>query len=182
MSRRIATVPPCRSFQSRYVSAVTANRRTATSATIVAIVALIGGDLLVYFAQRAQPGPTPRSDPSVIRLGVLSGPIGVDLRFELGRLRQDDDALVGHRHETAVNGDAQAVLILPFDTHHWVLDQLRHQRNVPRQNADLAGDGAGEYESSFPRPYLALDRDDVDIHVGHCSILVGGRWSTVALG
>src|SRR6201987_2392110 len=112
MSRRIAAVPPWRSFQSRYVSAVTANSRTAMSATNVAIVALIGGDLLVDFAQYAQPGPAPRGHPSVLRLGVLSGLIGVDLRFELSRLRQDDDTLVGHRHETAVDGDAQVVVVL----------------------------------------------------------------------
>ena len=61
--------------------------------------------LLRYFAQRAQPGPTPRGGGGVVGLGVGSGLIRVDLPFELGRLSQDDDAVLGHGHEAAVDGD-----------------------------------------------------------------------------
>ena len=50
---------------------------------------------------------------------------------------------------------------------HRVVDELRHQRDVPRQDADLAGSGPGEDERRGARPELALDGDDLDVHFSH---------------
>ena len=66
-----------------------------------------------------------------------------------------------------VDGDAQIVFTLTFDAYDRVVDQLGHQGNVARQDADLARGGAGEHESRLAGPDLAFDGDDVDIQFGH---------------
>ena len=66
-----------------------------------------------------------------------------------------------------VHGDAQVLLALALDPHHRVIDKLRHQRDVVRQNADLTGGGASEQEGALARPDVAVDRDDVDVQFGH---------------
>src|SRR5215218_5574266 len=103
----------------------------------------------------------------VVGLGIALRCLCVYLRLEFGRLSKDDHAFVGDRHEAAVDSDTEIVFALTLHTHHGIVDELRHQRDVARQDADFSRGGAGEHERGLARPNLALYRNDVDVQLSH---------------
>src|SRR5664280_1081286 len=133
-----------------------------------------GGQRLAL-ARRPQSGLGPQCTGSrlhVIGTGLLRplqrrpSPTGVDVRGQLGHLREDGYAGVGDRQEPTVNSGHNLAAGL-LDPHHAALGELAEQRRVPRQHAELPLGGPGDDHVRLAGPNLSVDRNDLHVQLRH---------------
>jgi hypothetical protein len=76
---------------------------------------------------------------------AVPGALDVDLVGKFGVLGEDGHEIVVHRQESPVHRDAENLPVRFEDPGGETLAQLRQHRRVPRHDADVAVDRAGDH-------------------------------------